>query len=318
MASKFPKTVILNEVGPRDGFQFESRIIPLEMKFEVISRLIQAGLKEIQVASFVNPEKVPQMADPEKLLAMLPTDSGVVFSGLTLNLRGVERACQSGLKHIEISVSASDSHSRQNMGKSVKSAMKSAREMIQMALFHQMTIRGSIQCAFGCGEEPDIPVEQIASMASDFLSWGVHGICLSDTSGMAGPIAIMERLDETVPLAEKAPVSLHLHDTWGLGLVNVLTALPFGVDRFDVSFGGMGGCPFLKNASGNIATEDTIGLMDALNIPTGVDMRIVAQCSHLMEKFLGKKLPGKRYALLADDEHPCGFPLTNQYTGGNK
>ncbi|MGD9973197.1 MAG: hydroxymethylglutaryl-CoA lyase [Desulfatirhabdiaceae bacterium] len=301
----FPKRVTLIEVGPRDGFQFESRIIPLNLKFEIVSRLIHAGLKEIQVASFVNPGKVPQMAEPEKLLAMLPQDAGVLFSGLTLNLKGVERAIQSGLTHIEISVSASDGHSRQNMGKSTETAMKSAKEMIRLALGSRMTIRGSIQCAFGWAEDPDIPVERIAAMASDFLSWGVQDISLSDTSGMAGPVDIMERLDEILPMAGNIPLSLHLHDTYGLGLVNVMTALPFGVNRFDVSFGGMGGCPFLKNAAGNIATEDTIGLMDTLNIQTGVDMISVAECSLMMEKFLEKRLPGKRYPLLMDRTADC-------------
>ena len=303
MTSKFPESVSLIEVGPRDGFQFESRIVPTELKFRIICRLIQAGLKEIQVASFVNPRKVPQMADSENLVVMLPKDSDIIFSGVVLNRHGLSRAIQTGLRHIDISVSANEKHSLKNMGISIETAMKSTAEMMSVARANHMIVRGGIQCAFGCGDEPEIPVGRIVSIVSEFLSWGVSGICLADTAGTAGPLSIMERLDSIMPLAGNTPVDLHLHDTWGVGLTNVLTALQYEVTRFDSSFGGIGGCPFLPNASGNIATEDTVGLMSALNIHTGVDIKQVAECSIMMETFLEKKLPGKRYSLFKDTKN---------------
>jgi hydroxymethylglutaryl-CoA lyase len=303
MTVKFPESVTLIEVGPRDGFQFESRLIPTELKYRIVRLLMQAGLKEIQVASFVNPRKVPQMADSENLVAMLPMDSDIIFSGVVLNRQGLIRAIQAGLRHIDVSVSASESHSQKNMGMSIEMAMKSTAEMIKIAHTNNVIVRGGIQCAFGCGDDPEIPVQEIVVIVSEFLSWGVSGICLADTAGTAGPLSIMERLDSIMPLAGNTPVDLHLHDTWGIGLTNVLTALQYGVTRFDASFGGIGGCPFLPNASGNIATEDTVGLMSALNIHTGVDIKQVAECSIMMETFLEKKLPGKRYSLFKDTKN---------------
>ena len=304
MKPEYPGHVTLIEVGPRDGFQFESQIIPTGLKLDIIRRLVASGLKEIQVASFVNPERVPQMADAEELAARLPEAKEVVFWGLALNSRGVERAFRAGIRHVEISVSASEAHSRKNMGMTIETAMNSARDMVRMAQTLGIRIRVSIQCAFGCGQDSDIPLQRVISMVSDFLDWGAPGICLADTAGTAGPLSIREGLDAVLPRIGGANFGLHLHDTWGLGIANVLTALSYGVNRFDCSFGGMGGCPFLPGASGNIATEDTAGLMTSLGVDVGVDVARIAECSRMMEAYLGKGLPGKRYRLLAGAVDP--------------
>ena len=297
---ELPKNVELIEVGPRDGFQFESKFIPTELKLEIINALVDAGIKNIQAASFVHPGKVPQMADAEELLAALPERNGVIFNGLVLNAKGVERAAAAGLKHVEVSISSSDAHSRKNAGMSLSRAVSQAREMIRLAKGHGMHIRAGVQCSFGCMYDGEIGPGHVLKILEDYLVQGVDVVCLSDTTGMATPKKLDEILPEALDLAKGVPVMLHLHDTRGLGLVNVLTALSHGISIFDTAFGGMGGCPFVPGASGNIATEDTVYLMETLGIETGIDKAQVAECSKSMSRFLDKPLTGKMYKLLPE------------------
>ena len=293
-----PNNVTLIEVGPRDGFQFESRTIPTNIKLEVIENLVLAGLKHIQVTSFVNPSRVPQMADAEELVKRLPKTDGVEYSALVLNSRGVERACRSGIKHVEISISASDTHSRKNTGMTLSQAQSARGEMIRLAKQGNMTIRAGIQCAFGCVYEGRIPPRQVLNMAGDFLDSGIDALALSDTTGMAHPASIEILLKSLLPETDNLPIILHFHDTRGLGLVNLMTALETGVTRFDTALGGMGGCPFVTGAAGNIATEDTAHLLDSLDIDTGVDIPKVARCSRQLEEFFGKSFSGKMHRIL--------------------
>jgi hydroxymethylglutaryl-CoA lyase len=298
MNKNYPKKATLIEVGPRDGFQFEARTIPTKIKLEIIASLVLAGLKHIQVASFVNPSRVPQMADAEELVKRLPKTDGVEYSALVLNSRGVERAGRSGIKHVEISISASDTHSRKNTGMNLSQAQSAGREMIRLAKQANMTIRAGIQCAFGCVYEGRIPPRQVLKMAGDFLDSGIDALALSDTTGMAHPAAIETLLKSLLSKTANIPVILHFHDTRGLGLVNLLTALETGVTHFDTALGGMGGCPFVTGAAGNIATEDTAHLLDSLNIDTGVDVPKVAGCSRQLEEFFGKSFSGKMHRIL--------------------
>jgi hydroxymethylglutaryl-CoA lyase len=293
-----PKTVTLVEVGPRDGFQLESRIVPTERKASVIEELAAAGLRHIQVASFVHPERVPQMADAEALVHRLEQPAGRTYSALALNRRGVERAGRCGLRHVEISLSASDAHGRNNAGMPMERAVKAAREMIREARRRAMTVCASIQCAFGCATEGEIPPERVRRIAAVLLSEGIDVLSLADTTGMAHPGSIRRMLAELAPLSHPVPLALHLHDTRGLGLVNLFAALELGVARFDTAFGGMGGCPFVAGAAGNIATEDTVHLLHGLGIDTGVDAAAVARCSGRMEAFFGKRFPGRMTRVL--------------------
>ena len=298
MHLNLPKKVTLIEVGPRDGFQFEKKIIPANLKVEIISGLVDAGLKDIQVTSFVHPDVVPQMADAEDLLKRLPKKRDVRFSALVLNEKGVERAHLSGLKHIEISISASDTHSRKNAGMPFEKAMETGKEMIRLAQEYKMEIRAGIQCAFGCVYEGRIPEKRVLKIAADFLKLGIQTLAISDTTGMANPLSIQNLTKKLMPEVGKTPVVLHLHDTRGLGLVNVMAAMECGVTRFDTALAGMGGCPFVSGAAGNIATEDTAWLMKSLNIETGVDISKVAKCSQKLEDFFEKKFPGKMHRLI--------------------
>jgi hydroxymethylglutaryl-CoA lyase len=298
MLEKLPAQATLIEVGPRDGFQFETRVIPTDLKVEVISALGRAGLRHIQVASFVHPDKIPQMADAEDLIARLPRKAEIVYSGLALNLRGVERAYAAGLEAVEVSISASDTHSRKNTGMSHRQALHQGRAMADLALGYHMQVRLSIQCAFGCAYEGSQAPGHIVKIISEFKDInGISMFCLADTTGMAHPRAVAALLQAVLPLAAPAPVALHLHDTRGMGLANVCAALACGVTHFDTAFGGMGGCPFVPGAAGNIATEDTAHMLHAMEIATGIDLRKVALCSNRLADYLGKPLPGKLYKL---------------------
>ena len=297
MTVNLPKEVTLIEVGPRDGFQFEKQMIPTEMKVEIINDLVEAGLKHIQVASFVNPARVPQMADAEEVVSRLPESPGVIFSGLVLNPKGLQRALRAGLKHVEISISASDTHSRKNAGVSFGQAVTRMKEMIRLARTENMGVRAGIQCAFGCVYEGDISQERILSLVRYYTANKVDAIALSDTTGMANPMSVKRLLQTLMPECGEIPLVLHLHDTRGLGLANLMAALECGVIQFDAAMAGMGGCPFVRGAAGNIATEDTVHLMDSIGISTGVDIAGVSKCSHRLEDYLAKQFPGKMHRL---------------------
>lgn len=298
MNFNLPDKITLIEVGPRDGFQFEKRIIPTNLKVEIISGLVDAGLKDIQVASFVHPDVMPQMADAEELLKRLPKKNDVRYSALVLNEKGLERANLSGLQQIEISISASDTHSRKNAGMPFEKALEMGNGMIRLAQEYNMKIRAGIQCAFGCACEGKISETRVLNIASDFLNMGIETLAISDTTGMANPLLIKSLINKLIHEVGNTPLVLHLHDTRGLGLVNLMAAMECGVTRFDTALAGMGGCPFVAEASGNIATEDTAWLMKSLAIETGVDISKVATCSQKLEEFFNKKLPGKIHRLV--------------------
>ncbi len=289
----FPNSVRLIEVGLRDGFQFESKVAPTELKLEIISELVQAGLKHLQIASFVNPKRVPQMADAEELLRRLPKHDGVVFSGLVLNTKGLERACRAGLESVEISISASDTHSRKNTGMALNEAILQGKDMIRRAKEYNMHITAGVQCAFGCVYEGNIAEERVLGILSEFMSIGIDRISIADTTGMAHPLSIKSLMKKLIPQIGGLPAALHLHDTRGLGLVNVMAAMECGIREFDCSLAGMGGCPFVAGAAGNIATEDTAYLMKTLNIETGIDIQKLGACSMKLEIFFEKRFPGK-------------------------
>ena len=299
----YPKRVTLIEVGPRDGFQFESRTIPTSLKAEIIGGLVAAGITHIQATSFVHPDRVPQMADAEALLQALPTWEGVTISGLVLNRRGLERAQRAVLNHVEVSVSASDTHSRKNSGMALAEAAAQARQMVHTAKKGGMQVRAGVQCAFGCVYEGAVAPERVKRMVSDFVESGADALALSDTTGMATPAGIRGLLAVVLPAVGDIPVVFHLHDTRGLGLVNLMSALECGITRFDTALAGMGGCPFVPGAAGNIATEDTVYLLNSLQVSSGIDIAKVAECSLVLEKFFGKTFAGKLYRMAAAGAH---------------
>jgi len=300
----YPESVVITEVGPRDGLQMEVRTVPTDEKVALIEGLAQAGLQAIQVASFVHPSKVPQMADAEAVVDRLPRDDGVRYSGLALNHKGVLRALQTWVPWIEISVAANDAQSLINAGLPISRIRDEIDKMMNAALGAGRRVRASIQCSFGCAEGEPADDGQILKMAETLLGYNIHQLVLADTTGMATPPKVKRLLKEVLSMAGRTPVGLHLHDTRGMGLVNVMAGLEMGVSHFDTSLGGLGGCPFVKGAAGNIPTEDTAYLMDSLSIQTGIEIPKVACWSQRLSRFFGRTLQGKLYRLLSN--HPAG------------
>lgn len=299
-----PESVELCEVGPRDGFQYEEVPIGTDVKLRTIDALLAAGLRRIQVAAFVHPKWVPQMADAEDVVRNLPSNANVVFSGLALNMRGIERACESGLKQVDVSIATNETHSRDNVNMSVEEGVRQAEQMIEYGRSRGVAVQLGLQTVFGYGAPGDTPVGFIVDLARRFARSGVESISLADTTGMANPRMIADRVRAVQDVAGDVPLVLHLHDTRGLGMANVLAALQEGISRFDTSFGGLGGCPFIPGATGNIATEDTVYLLESMGIRTGIDLDKVAEVSLEMERHLHHELPGRITALYRKDAMP--------------
>lgn len=296
---RLPDQVLLCEVGPRDGFQYEKRAIPTDLKVEVIRDLTAAGLKRLQIASFVHPRWVPQMSDAEEVVArLLPAPEGVVYSGLALNVRGVERAVDAGLTHVDVSIATHDQHSLDNANMTVDEALRQAEEMVSLARSKGLRVQMGLQTVFGFREPGDTTLERVVSLCRRIASWDVDEISLADSTGMANPVQVDECVRAVQDAVGDIPLVLHLHDTRGLGLANVFAALQAGVTRFDTSFGGMGGCPFIAGATGNISTEDTAWLLESMGVQTGVSISAIAASTRRMEAFLEHDLPGKMHHLV--------------------
>jgi hydroxymethylglutaryl-CoA lyase len=300
--TKFPSKVVIEEQGLRDGLQREKTFLPTAKKLELIDAVVDAGVRRVQVTSFVHPKLIPQMADAEELCAGLQEQPGVLFSGLVLNAKGIERAAAAGLTHVSSSISASDTHSRKNANASLAEARRRFADMIKIGNTRGLTIQGGLQCVFGCRFEGSIDPEVVFDIVKEQLDQGVAEIALADSTGMANPRSIQEICTRIIELARGRTVLLHLHDTEGKGLANVLAALEVGVDHFDTTFGGMGGCPFIKGASGNIATEDLVWMLTQMGIDTGIDVDRIAAVSRDLESFFDKQFSGKMHRLLARND----------------
>jgi hydroxymethylglutaryl-CoA lyase len=294
-----PLSANIIEVGPRDGFQRQQKHIPVDQKVSIINRLAASGLKRIQVTSFVHPNVVPQMADAEAVCAALPERPGVQYSALVLNQRGLERAYKAGIKHVETGVPATETLAQRNARYSVEEGMELMTAMAAQAHEWGMTIRVGVQVAFGCAFEGDVERSQVVNMVRRFLATGADEISLSDSAGLANPQQIRRTVQEVLPLCGDVPLILHLHDTRGQGLANALSALKSGVTFFDTALGGLGGCPFIETAKGNIATEDTVHMLHEMGIDTGIDVSGVAAASREVEQFLDLELPAKMHHLIA-------------------
>ena len=291
-------SIIIEEQGLRDGLQNLPRVLPLEMKLDFIRRLVDAGLRRIQVTSFVHPKWVPAMADAEQLCASLSPEKGVEFSALVLNNKGVERAVNAGIQYVAASISASDTHSRKNANKSLKDAQQEFREMTALARQHQLVVRGGLQCVFGCRYEGAISEEIIYDMTKHHLDCGVQEMAFADSTGMGNPLQMKSMLPRLIEICGDVPITLHLHNTENKGYANLMAALETGIKQFDTAFGGLGGCPFIKGATGNIATEDSVHMLHQMGYTTGIDLQKVAAISRDMKDWLGAPLPGLMYFLL--------------------
>jgi hydroxymethylglutaryl-CoA lyase len=291
MKYNLPKKVEIHEVVLRDGIQNEKKLVPTEEKLRLIRELVACGVRRIEVSSFVNPKLVPQMADAEALWERIERRKGIFYSALILSEGGLQRAIRCRVPHVGIFVSASETHSIKNSNKSVAEALREAVRLIGMAQDAGMKVRAGVMNAFGCAYEGNVPVARVLKLVRAFMKRGPDEICLADSSGLANPIQMEEVLARVRRETATADLSLHLHNTRGQGLANVYAALRQGVSIFDSSMGGLGGCPFIAGARGNIATEDTVGMLHEMGLKTGIELDRLIETSLRFEKQIGQAFP---------------------------
>jgi hydroxymethylglutaryl-CoA lyase len=282
----------LLEVGPRDGLQMESSILPTAVKAELIERLMRAGVRRIEVASFVNPKKVPQMADAEALLAALPRPEGVVFTGLVLNRRGLERAIAAGCTEVGMAVIASDTFNRRKKGVSTEQSIADWMQIAAAARAAGIRAQVSISAAFGCPFEGEVPMSRVLEIAERVAAADPVEICFADTVGVGVPTQVTELLSRARHLLPDMPLRCHFHNTRNTGYANAAAAIEAGVATLDASIGGIGGCPFAPAATGNIASEDLLYLLERSGIHTGVSLAAMIETALWLEQQLGRKVPG--------------------------
>lgn len=294
MAS-FPARVTLVEVGPRDGLQNESARIGTADKIAFIDRLTAAGAPVIEISSWVRPDWVPQLADATAVARGITRKPGVRYTGLVPNLRGLELARDAGMTEVAIFAAASETFSQRNTNRSIDEAFVAFGEVCRAAEASGVRVRGYLSTAFGCPFEGAVDPARVGALTKRLLDLGVFEVSVSDTIGIAHPGQVALVLDAVLAQAPVDQVALHFHDTRGTALANVLMALPFGVATFDASAGGLGGCPYAPGATGNLATEDLVFMLDGLGIATGVDLAAVLDASAFIEPRVGHALSSRVY-----------------------
>ncbi len=294
--------IVLEDEALRDGLQMESRIFSLEEKHELYRMLKNAGIKRIQVGSFVHPKIVPQMADTDELIQTIGKQKDTVVSALILNDKGLERALNSGVPHVSMSVSVSDTHSRKNARRPAVEALASMTELIREALSAGLDVRAGLQCVFGCVYEGQIAESAVLKAADQMIRTGAKEINLADTTGMADPWSIRHMVEVFKKEYPDVRISLHLHDTRGLGLANMVSGYEAGVRSFDVCTGGLGGCPIVKGAAGNVPAEDAVNMFESMGIATGIDLSDLCEAVAFLENTLDRTLPGRMKRVLAHKE----------------
>jgi len=285
--------VELLEVSPRDGLQNEKTLISTEDKIELVNRAISAGARRIEVTSFVHPERVPQMADAEAVMAGLDAPEGVSFIGLVMNQRGLDRALAAGVHEVNVVVVASDTFCQKNQGMTSAESIANAAQLVEQIRAAGRASTITVGAAFGCPFEGEVPVSRLRDIVAQVVDAAPDELALADTIGVAVPSDISERVavaQELMPASMKS--RLHLHDTRHTGVANAVAAVQAGIQTLDSSIGGTGGCPFAPNATGNVATEDLIYLFNRMGVTTGMQLDTVLQATAWLEERLGKQLPG--------------------------
>ncbi len=287
-----PRRISIREVGPRDGLQNEDPV-PTPAKIELIDRLSATGVQRIEAVSFVRPEAIPQMADADEVWRAIERAPAVRYSALVPNLRGAGRALDAGLTEIEAVVSASDTHNRRNVNRSTAESLDDIARVIDAAHRRGATCQVIVSTAWGCPYEGDVPVERVVRTAGRAIADGADSISFGDTTGMATPRRVRELVGEFRSAHPDAALNLHFHNTRGTGLANVLTALELGVTDFDASVGGLGGCPYAPGATGNIATEELVHMVEDMGVATGINLEAMIDAAADAEQIIGRRLPSQ-------------------------
>ena len=292
---KLPSRVVLVDVGPRDGLQNEKQTVPAEVKIGLVHRLQDAGLKEIEVTSFVSPKWVPQMADNAQVMAGIERRPGVRYAALTPNLKGLEGALASGVDEVVVFGAASEAFSQKNINCSIEESIARFAPVVEAARAAGVVVRGAISCALGCPYEGEVAPERVERVARLMKQIGVQHMGVADTIGVGTPLKVQRALEATLKHYSVDDISGHFHDTYGQALGNTLAALEMGVWRYDTSVAGLGGCPYAKGATGNVATEDVVYMLHGMGIETGIDLDKLVDAGHYISEFLQRK-PNSRAA----------------------
>lgn len=288
-----PSFIKIVEVGPRDGLQNEKMFVPTETKVEFINKLSDAGLPVIEVTSFVSPKWVPQMADNAEVLKLIKRRDGVIYAALTPNLKGLKDAISCGVNEVAIFGAASETFSKKNINCSISESLQRFEEVVKAAKEIKLPVRGYVSCVLGCPYEKIVSPEKVAQVAKQMFEMGCYEISLGDTIGVGTPGAMKQLIAVVTKHVPIEKVAVHCHDTYGQALANILAALQMGVSVVDSSTAGLGGCPYAKGASGNVATEDVLYMLDGLGIKTGVDLQKTVEAGRFISQALGRSTHSK-------------------------
>ena len=302
---QLPKRVQLKEVGPRDGLQNEKAFIPTADKIQLIDRLSETGLDYIEVTSFVHPKWIPQLADAVDVLKAIKRNKNVTYAALVPNAKGLERALEANIDEVSVFMSASEGHNKSNINKSIDDTFPILKEVVDGALAAGKTVRGYISTAIACPYDGYTEPAQVVRVAEKLFCMGITEISLGDTIGVGVPTQVDALLTEMLRHYKADQLAMHFHDTRGTALANVVTSLTHGITKFDSAIGGLGGCPYAKGASGNVATEDLLYLLHEMGIETGVQLERISEAALYIEGVLGKKLLSKQVTIARGEEPSC-------------
>ncbi|MCO5059172.1 MAG: hydroxymethylglutaryl-CoA lyase [Rhizobiaceae bacterium] len=289
----FPEAVSIVEVGPRDGLQSEPVFVPTDRKIALVNGLIDAGIRHLEVTSFVSPRAVPQMRDAAEVMAGIDRSKGAVLTALVPNAKGAERAIEAGVDAVVVFMSASESHNLKNVNCTRARSLEGFRDIVRITSEAKIPVFGAIATSFGCPFEGDVPVADVVNIARAYSDMGVTTLSLGDTTGMATPALVQERCRALGDAVPEADIALHFHNTRGVGLACVYAGLLEGVTRYEASIGGLGGCPFAPKATGNICTEDLVYLLDECGVRSGIDLARLIGVARDIETVVGRTLSGQ-------------------------
>lgn len=287
MGIAWPEKIIFCEVGPRDGLQNEKTLLSVEQKVELIERAVGAGVKIVEVGSFMRADAIPQMADTDEVCARMKRAEGVEYRALVANLKGAERARAAGIQKIKLVLSASESHSIANLKRTPEELLEGFKKCTDYAANNDMEVSGAISTAFGCPFEGRISFGRVAYIAEKMRKLGMTELSLSDTTGMANPAQVYDLCEVMKKALPDVRWFLHFHNTRGMALANIITGLQAGIIRYDASLAGLGGCPYAPGASGNVATEDVLHMLDEMGIETGVDLEKIISIAKKLQEWVG-------------------------------
>jgi hydroxymethylglutaryl-CoA lyase len=288
-----PKSVKIVEVGPRDGLQNEQGSVPLAAKVALVEQLADAGCTVIETGSFVSPKWVPKMADSAAVFQQIKRQNNVRYTALTPNLRGLEAAIEAHVDEIAIFGAASEAFSQKNINCSIAESLERFLPVIELAQKHQLPIRGYVSCVLGCPYEGFIAPQKVAEVSQLLIDMGCYEVSLGDTIGVGTPVKTLQMLESVLNIVPQNKLAVHFHDTYGQALANILVALQQGISVVDSAVSGLGGCPYAKGASGNVATEDLVYMLDGMNIETGIDLKKLTHAGLNMMQVLGRQSNSK-------------------------